>query len=141
MCDKQRSNIRIFCDCDDTLILFDSEAETNPLGFWRGDAYRVNDALVDALRLACRTCFTLIVWSGGGSKYARAVSDAAFGGDLGEVDAWLDKGRPTFGLVREGDIVIDDQTLAVGCEQLAPHDVERLRGLLHDNEGEIPAVS
>ena len=140
MCNR-RGNVRVFVDCDDTLILFDEVTEVNPYGLWRGDAYRVNTVLVDTLRLACRTCFTLIIWSGGGAKYAKAVSDAVFGDDLGEVNAWLDKGRPTFDLVREEDIVIDDQTLAVRCEQLAPHDIERLRELLHDNEGVTPTAA
>lgn len=121
---------KVFVDCDDTLLLFDSEAERNPLGFWAGDPYRVNAPLAEALLSSCADCFTLIIWSGGGGKYAKEVSKAVFGEDHSEVDAWLVKDITTFHLVKPGDIVIDDQMLAVGCEQLRPHDIERLKEVL-----------
>ena len=131
------NNTRVFIDCDDTLLLFDSEGEANLYGFWKGDPYKVNEELVNVLRQTCKTCFTLIIWSGGGKKYAKAVSDEVFG-DLGEIDAWFCKDFTTFDLVRSEDIVIDDQALTVPGVQLRPDDTERLRELLHDHAGMFP---
>ena len=112
---------RLFVDVDDTLILYDSEGEVHPYGIWRHDPYRVNTKLIGFINLF-RVKWPeamVVIWSGGGANYARMAADAVLSGV--KVTTLL-KDRDTFGLVRENDIVVDDQDLKVDCPVLRPDD-------------------
>ncbi len=114
---------RLFVDVDDTLVLFDSEGEVHPYGFWRNDAYRLNDPLAEYIFQFRRDNpdALIVVWSGGGAEYAKAVIDDLLHG----FDATpMIKDRTTFYLVREWDIVVDDQELRVPARVLRPDDPE-----------------
>ena len=113
------NNQRLFVDCDDTLILFDSEGEIHPFGFWRDDPYRINEPLVAFIqRFREENPDALIViWSGGGHNYARAIANEV----LPDTEVWaLTKDRMTFPLVNEEDIVVDDMDIKVSAKVLRP---------------------
>ncbi len=114
------SNQRLFVDCDDTLILFDSEGEIHPFGFWRDDPYRINEPLVVFIRQFRKENPEgfIVIWSGGGQEYATQVVREV---NLEDVTAWhMIKDKTTFHLVREGDIVIDDMDIEVPVKVLRP---------------------
>ena len=105
--------MRLFVDCDDTLILYDSEGEVHPYGFVRDEPYRINDTLVAFVKAfyAKYPNALITIWSGGGDQYAAQVAKEV---GLGEIDALcIIKDRATFSLVGEDDIVVDDQELGV----------------------------
>jgi hypothetical protein len=95
--------MRIFVDCDDTLVLYHADADTHPYGVLKGVRWRPNQSLVSALMATEHPVF---VWSGGGKRYARFIALK-----LGLTFPCLDKNETSFKLVQEGDVVIDDQDL------------------------------
>lgn len=114
------SDIRLFVDCDSTLLLYDDEGSptAHHYGFWRGDAFHINEPLVAFMRRfrEKHEDALIVIWSGGGANYAHEVMIRV---GLGEGDDdFIDpipmiKDRTTFYLVREGDIVVDDQAIEV----------------------------
>ena len=112
--------MRLFVDCDDTLILYDSEGEVHPYGFVKDTPYRWNQPLKNFI-FAFREKYEyalIVIWSGGGAKYAQRVAEAI---GLDELDiVYMDKGRKTFTLVGEDDIVVDDQELRVAVTVTPP---------------------
>jgi hypothetical protein len=114
---------RLFVDCDDTLLLFDDGAEAHPYGFWKGDKYRINVPLVDYVTQFRKDnpCALVVIWSGGGREYAEEVKRAVFG-DFDAVT--MVKDRTTFHMVREWDLVVDDQDLGVRARVMRPDDPE-----------------
>ena len=64
----------LFVDCDDTLILWDTEP--NGLGSY---GYHLNHELIEAvLKYMAITKDNLVVWSGGGEEYARRWARCSF---------------------------------------------------------------
>lgn len=121
--------MRLFVDCDDTLLLFgypDADPDSaTPYGFWRDVPYTINQPLVAFMR-AFREKHEdalIVIWSGGGEQYAYAVMRAV---GLGEDDPeFIDpipmiKDRTTFPLVGEDDIVVDDQPIKVAATVAPP---------------------
>ena len=113
---------RLFVDCDDTLILYDTTEDDdspNPYGYLHGQPYRVNAALVEFIKAWAHDnpCSLVVVWSGGGAKYARTIADLVLPGV--DVAAML-KDKSMFDLVRSGDIVVDDQGLNVAARVFKP---------------------
>ena len=105
--------MRLFVDCDDTLILYDSEGDVHPYGFSRGDPYHVNETLV-AFIWGFRAKYPdalIVIWSGGGRAYAEQVAREVGLSEVATLCAIKD--RTTFGLVTTDDIVVDDQKLSV----------------------------
>ncbi len=104
---------RIFIDCDDTLLIYDSIGERHPLGYLQGESYHINESLVDSIRAWAydNPCSMVVVWSGGGADYARTVTNIVFPYTHGIQT--MKKDRTTFYLVRAGDIVIDDMADSV----------------------------
>lgn len=111
---------RLFVDCDDTLVLFDGETgEIHPYGFWRDAPYHINEPLITFIKKFAekRPNALIVIWSGGGHEYARAVANEL----LPDVEVWaLTKDRTAFELVRENDMVIDDQPIDVGVTVIPP---------------------
>jgi len=102
---------RLFVDVDDTLIrAVVDDGQIHPYAFWRCP-YRVNEPLVEYVKQFRRDHpeALIVIWSGGGADYARAAVAALFGFDYD--CAPMVKDRTTFGLVREWDIVVDDQRI------------------------------
>ena len=108
--------MRLFVDCDDTLILYDSEgcgptAGVHPYGFVRNEPYRINEPLVAFVKAFCAKYpdALITIWSGGGDQYAAQVAKEVGLGEIGAL--YVIKDRTTFALVGEDDIVVDDQEL------------------------------
>lgn len=113
--------MRLFVDVDDTLILYHTEEEPNPYGVYLGTPYSFNTRLVQGiLNFAAENPESLIVvWSGGGQQYAREWADKA---GLEDKVVCFDKNRHNIEeLVREGDVVVDDQT-QLNWVTHGPHD-------------------
>lgn len=107
--------MRLFVDCDDTLILFDSEGP-HPFGATAyNEPFHFNEPLIAFIRRFRQRNFDdlIIIWSGGGRKYAQTVAEMVGLDDIGA--GYLIKDRTTFDLVRKQDIVVDDQKLAVSA--------------------------
>ena len=116
--------MRLFVDCDDTLLLFgypdDDPDSVTPYGFWRDVPYTINEPLVAFIRAfyAKYPNALITIWSGGGDQYAAQVAKEV---GLGEIDALcIIKDRTTFSLVGEDDIVVDDQELKVAATVTPP---------------------
>lgn len=113
--------MRLFVDCDDTLILY-NQTGVNPYGLMCGTPYIVNEGLAEYVRaFAEENPDALIVfWSGAGGAYAKECARLA---GLKDVKAaYLDKNRDTLTLVGEDDIVFDDQQIDVPAPVREPFD-------------------
>ena len=111
---------RLFVDCDDTLILYDSADDPiHPYGVTRGEPYTYNRPLVNSIRAFIRDhpYALVVVWSGGGASYARTIADIALPGM--NVVAMM-KDETTFDLVRPHDIVIDDMDIRIPAKVFRP---------------------
>ncbi len=120
---------RLFVDCDDTLIVYDDiactwpeepcEVHAHPFGVLRGETYKINDPLAASVKayVEDNPCALVIIWSGGGAQYARAIADVALSG----VDVMtMIKDKTSFHMVRPGDIVVDDMPLDVPTKVYRP---------------------
>ena len=117
--------MQIFVDCDDTLILYDSDTGTHPYGVRHGEPWHPNQPLVDAL---LETEHPVFIWSGGGAWYAEIIA-----GKLGLDFPCLDKDEITFELIQEGDVVIDDQDLG-GRRTHNPFEWPETKGRLNPHQ-------
>ena len=122
--------IRLFVDCDDTLILYkDTQHKIHPYGAEYGLAWTANEVLIKYIE-RFRESFPealITIWSGGGKEYAQKWIDRL----LPDVCAIsMTKGREAFMLIKTGDIVIDDQPLNIPTGNLHLPDDARLQ-LLH----------
>jgi len=115
--------MRLFVDCDDTLILYNQKG-INPYGLHYGTPFTVNTGLVTYIRKWAKDNpdALVVIWSGGGKAYAELCASLAGVGDLGAT--YLCKDRDTFALVHEGDIVFDDQPIKVDAPRLEPFDCD-----------------
>lgn len=113
---------RLFVDCDDTLIIYDNiacswpdkpcDVHDHPFAILRGESYKINGPLVESIKayIYDNPCALVVIWSGGGAQYARAIADIALPG----VDVvTMIKDKTTFYMVRSGDIVVDDMAQTV----------------------------
>ena len=68
----------IFVDVDDTLVLYDTNADNqpHPYGVLRGEHLTIRHAMVN--RLLARSPATVVVYSRGGGNYARMVVKSHF---------------------------------------------------------------
>ncbi|KKL50258.1 hypothetical protein LCGC14_2307270 [marine sediment metagenome] len=120
--------MRLFVDVDDTIVLYKPESENvsgqgnrHPYGLMSDDSlYVFNESLLKFI-VAFREKYPeslIIIWSGGGKRYAQRVAEQA---GIGHLDlTYLDKDMGTFPLVAEDDIVVDDQELAVAATVSPP---------------------
>ena len=99
---------RLFIDCDDTLVIYENDNPINPYGSLLGEPYRLNTDLIEVVKSWEGQVF---VWSGGGLEYAQAWAREAFGDEFDDWGVPLIKDESTFGLVRVGDVCVDDQPL------------------------------
>ena len=122
---------RLFCDCDDTLIIYDDiactwpkepcEVHAHPFAVARGESFKINQLLADSIKLWAEDnpCSLTVIWSGGGAQYARAIADIALPG----VNVMtMIKDETSFHMVRTGDIVIDDMDLRIPAKVLRPNE-------------------
>ena len=119
---------RLFVDCDDTLVLWLNEdgqplEGQNPYG-GGSDKYELNQALIDAVVdfLDTNLDWELVVWSGGGSQYAKVWADRCFpfktlyDEDARGVRGWLLSAHvrtKDIALPTADDTCVDDQVLGV----------------------------
>lgn len=107
---------KLFCDCDDTLVLWLYEEKVVD-GYTyftipnEGEKYRVNHQLILAIHdyLTAHLDTILIVWSGGGAEYAGSWARKFFDG-VSRVDGIEMKNVK---YPQAGDICIDDQQLVL----------------------------
>jgi hypothetical protein len=113
---------RLFLDCDDTLIRYqDTSNDTHHYGvLLHGTPWSPNEDLLARVREFAATYPTalVVIWSGGGAEYAEQCARMLQLDDIGA--SYFIKDRSTMFLVREGDIVIDDQPLRCDGEQFKP---------------------
>ena len=120
---------RLFVDCDDTLIIYDNivcawpdkpcEVHDHPFAVTRGETYKINEPLVASIKayVEDNPCALVVIWSGGGAQYARAIADVVLSG----VDVMtMIKDKTSFHMVRPGDIVVDDMSLYVPTQVYQP---------------------
>lgn len=101
--------MRLFVDCDDTLVLWNyDEVEVAGQKFFtipnEGEKYRVNHDLIASVNqfMDARPDWTLIVWSGGGAAYAAGWARKFFDGRK-----YLIEGK-NVKYPQVGDICVDD---------------------------------
>jgi len=102
----------LFVDVDDTLILYD-RIGPNPYGIYFGEPYSVNDELLRGILDFHKNNpnSLIVIWSGGGKQYAEMWIDRIGLGDIIPSIVGLGKDRDSLVLVKDGDIVIDDDIL------------------------------
>ena len=105
----KRHLVNLFVDCDDTLVFY-QEAGPNPYGIYWGTPYEVNQRLVQGIvQFRDRDPAALIVvWPGGGVDYAEMVMIRL---GLDRVAVPMLKNVLTFQLIKDGDVVVDDDPL------------------------------
>ena len=107
MTERKKKLIRVFCDCDDTLIRFLDHQEKHYSGIYDGSKWEPNYELITAVRNFREfTPSLLIVWSGGGKEYAKKWARTFF--NWGEPSFWCLKDSKAISIARDGDIIIDD---------------------------------
>lgn len=94
----------VFVDVDDTLVIFETDG-IHPYGVIRGEPYEPNYILIEKLKNVNDD--RIIVWSGGGTEYARTVARAVLlpAGIRCVVASKFDD----FKNIKPGDIIVDDQ--------------------------------
>jgi len=99
----------LFVDIDDTLVLYDLDTP-NPCEIYDGTKYEINTKLVrNIMSFYSDNPETLIViWSGGGREYVKGWVNKL---GLEDMAVALSKDRDTLSLIKDGDIVIDDDDL------------------------------
>jgi len=111
----------LFCDCDDTLVLYcvsdeltgrECKHEVHTYGDFAGDLDGCpNVRLINEIKKwrEDNPLADLIIWSGGGSWYARRFAERFFPEETKVI--CLDKLGKNFNLPNADDIVIDDQDI------------------------------
>ena len=94
----------VFVDVDDTLVIFKT-GSPHPYGVIMGDSFEPNHKLIERLK---NFDGDIIVWSGGGSDYARKVARMV----LPEGMRYIVRTKSAISMSEfaSGDIVVDDQT-------------------------------
>lgn len=110
--------MRLFVDCDDTLVLWPDEPHLNQdKKLWQGDEYELNHPLIEEIKIFFRDRpreDALIIWSGGGADYAATWARRCF--PHGE---YLSLSKDIV-LPNEDDICIDDMAIRVPCLLMTP---------------------
>ncbi len=91
----------------------------HPFAVTRGETYKINEPLVASIKAWAydNPCSLVVIWSGGGAQYARAIADVALPG----VDVvTMIKDKTTFYMARSGDIVVDDMDIDVATRVYRP---------------------
>lgn len=103
--------MRIFVDCDDTLLLYHTKEQKTPYGMWTGIPFTPNYRLIGALMIHKKDHSEdeIIFWSGG-AEYAKECATKLHLWDMAY--AFAHKNKSNFHMVQEGDIVIDDDSFS-----------------------------
>lgn len=110
--------MRLFVDCDETLVLWDDTHQNQDKTLWVRDSWHKNDNLIAAVRAYLKEnkeC-SLIIWSGGGADYAASWARRFFGDD--EYVAAISK---DIRIPEEFDICVDDEELKVKSHCWSPN--------------------
>ena len=99
----------IFVDVDDTLVLYDPpRSGPHPYGVYDGIPWKPNERLIEGLKAAAKAGDKVIVWSGGGGRYAGWWVQQLELGDYVQ-ECWTKTDTALRILVKLEDVVIDDQ--------------------------------
>ena len=93
-----------FIDVDDTLVIF-GNSSPHPYGVIMGDAFEPNHKLIERIK---KFNGDIVVWSGGGSDYARKVAKMVLPEGIRYIVRT--KGATSLSEFASGDIIVDDQT-------------------------------
>jgi len=110
---------RLFVDCDDTLIIWEGAGD-GPHPYGAGaEGYHVNEPLVRAIGalLQRNQDIDLFIWSGGGRGYAQTWANEV------HFDPEPTALAKDTGLVRAGDIVVDDMLASEVVSYRLPHGI------------------
>ncbi len=110
---------RLFVDVDDTLVLYQTGDGPHPYGVYMGVPWEPNEKLIEGIHAYKmeNPSHSIFIWSGGGKDYAKMWAEKL---GLDELVTCLDKGKDTLELIREGDLVIDDEP--VSWRTHSPHE-------------------
>lgn len=109
---EHKNNImKLFVDVDDTLILWQEiSLDDEKDGTYYLDPYKINYTLIVYIRNFSLVYpnNSIIIWSGGGKNYAQYWIDKL---ELSTICIAMLKDKISFDLIKEGDIVVDDEFL------------------------------
>lgn len=109
---------RLFVDVDDCLIIYqDHKREFNPHGVLLGVPYNVNEGLVKRIQ---NFDGLIIIWSGGGYQYANQIAMEVLRDTVHYMT--MTKDKDAFFMIRDGDIVVDDQKIEVPVKVYGPEE-------------------
>ena len=91
---------KVFVDVDDTLILFVESEDESAVGVGLFGRYNPNYPLIERLK---KFDGQIIVWSGGGTRYAEGIASKVLPRDMEYIVA-----TKFDNLVESGDIIVDD---------------------------------
>ena len=117
----------IYLDVDDTLVLYSDTEPVHLYGVLMGQGFVLNHALIERVLLYRKPDETLVLWSGGGADYARAVVQT-YCPRLDDRCVFHLKDLSTLKWLTSGDIVVDDdagvraRAKAMGAQGLNPHE-------------------
>ena len=109
--------VRVFVDCDGTLVIYDSGLFA-PYGVLKGESYSLNEDLIESL-IQVRDFHPdafMVCWSGGGADYAEQIANLC--GIEHVFDYFAMKDQVAFPLAIKGSIVIDDMAESVMIPQI-----------------------
>ena len=100
--------MRLFVDCDDTLVLWDDTHQNQDKTLWIRDSWQPNTQLIAAVKSYADNVQPdlVIIWSGGGLEYARGWLERLFPDERGWVAASKDTTLP-----ESGDLCVDDMEI------------------------------
>lgn len=113
---------RLFVDVDDTLLLVAEagDKDAHPYSIFYHEYVKLNEPLFEQM---CSWSSDIIIWSGGGRRYAEYAAQWILGERFAEIadrTSFLGKDKDSFGLARAGDMVVDDQPIVVRTH--TPHE-------------------
>ena len=108
--------MRLFVDCDDTLVIWQNPHVNQDSNVWMGESWKPNDDLIFSINFALNLNpdIQLIIWSGGGVDYASRWAFRFFP-NIPYLALAKDISLPT-----KEDICIDDMPIKVEGILLTP---------------------
>ena len=116
--------MRLYVDCDDTLILWPLYEGTQVVS---GADWKLNQPLIEAVTkfMQFNPSYDLVIWSGGGVDYARRWAEKCFPDKAWEIQPKLLRGMINAYILvgpNGDDICVDDSDIAPLCKTYKPQE-------------------